>query len=215
MNFTLDDDASQIIYSAGWAIQGTHSADLDQYFERTFHVAEQDGASVNITFSGSAIAIYGSTGPGHADYTVQFDDDVLPSQSAYASTTQFQQLLFQRDFSSSNAAGTHFVSLKAVFTDQGNWLDLDFLTFTDGNITSGASTTAAVATVTPPYLSNAHLTRSLVSPFTVHHDRSIRSGHAPSEETPASVWLHCVRARRHTPHRLIRTRVLHASARLS
>ncbi|TFY55205.1 hypothetical protein EVJ58_g8392 [Rhodofomes roseus] len=154
MNFTLDDDAGQIVYSSGWGVQSSDNADLDEYFERTYHVAEQDGATVNLTFSGSAVAIYGSTGPGHADYTIQFDDTVLPNQSAYAATTQFQQLLFQRDFSANNLAGTHFVSLKVVFTDRGNWLDVDFLTFTDGNLTNGATTTAAVATVTPPYLSS-------------------------------------------------------------
>ncbi|EPS94715.1 hypothetical protein FOMPIDRAFT_1026112 [Fomitopsis schrenkii] len=153
MNFTLDDDASQIVYSSGWGIQSPDNSALDEYFERTYHAAEQNGVSVNLTFTGSAVAIYGSTGPGHADYTVQFDDTVLPNQSAWASTTQFQQLLFQRDFSSSNVAATHFLSLKVVFTDRGDWLDVDFLTFTDGNITSGATTTAAVATVTPPYIS--------------------------------------------------------------
>ncbi|KAH9921007.1 uncharacterized protein B0H18DRAFT_1213150 [Fomitopsis serialis] len=111
------------------------NADLDEYFDRTYHVAEQDGASVNVTFSGSAIAIYGSTGPDHADYKVQFDDAVIfPTQSAFASKTQFQQLLFQYDFSADNVA--------------------DFLTFTDGNITTAATSTAAVATVTPPYLSS-------------------------------------------------------------
>ena len=65
MNFTLDDDASQIVYSSGWGIQSPGSAALDEYFDHTYHVAEQNGASVNLTFTGSAIAIYGSTGPGH------------------------------------------------------------------------------------------------------------------------------------------------------
>jgi len=154
MNFTLDDDSSQIVYSAGWGVQSADNSDLDQYFARTYHVAEQDGASVNVTFIGSAIAIYGSTGPDHADYTVQFDDDVLPNQSAFASKTQFQQLLFQYDFSTGNVAGIHFVSLQAIFTSRGDWLDVDFLTFTDGNITTAATSTAAAATVTPPYLSS-------------------------------------------------------------
>lgn len=70
--------------------------------------------------------------PRQADYTVQFDDTVLPNQSAWAASTQFQQLLFQRSFSSSNVATIHFVSLQVVFTDRGRWLDVDFLTFTDG-----------------------------------------------------------------------------------
>lgn len=65
MNFTLDDDASQIVYSPGWGIQSPDNAALDEYFERTYHVAEQTAASVNLTFTGSAVAIYGSTGPGH------------------------------------------------------------------------------------------------------------------------------------------------------
>ncbi|KZT03361.1 uncharacterized protein LAESUDRAFT_365987 [Laetiporus sulphureus 93-53] len=184
MNFTLDDDSPDLIYSAsGWGIQSASNPDLESYFQRTYHVAEADGATVNFTFTGSALAIYGSTGPGHADFDVQFDDDVI-ELSAFAAETQFQQLLFQRFFSSPANASSHFISLKAKYTSVGTWLDVDFLTFTDGAISWTATTSAAVATVTPPYISGSS---SLVTSPSASPSPSSSASASSSSKTPVII----------------------------
>ena len=66
MNFTVDDADASFIYSAnGWAVQSQNDPDLNQFFQRTYHVATQDQATMSFQFSGSAFTLYGSKGPSH------------------------------------------------------------------------------------------------------------------------------------------------------
>ena len=66
MNFTVDDADPSISYSTnGWNVQFPNDTDLDQFFERTYHVAVQDRASLIYQFVGSAFTLYGSKGPEH------------------------------------------------------------------------------------------------------------------------------------------------------
>lgn len=151
MNYTLDDDSTLLVFSNGWGVQNSQNPYLDQYFLQTYHVAQTDGASLNLTFPGSYpyVAIYGSKGPGHADYSVQFDDTVI-DLSANTEQTQFRQILFQRALP--NITTDHFVRLVANFgQSESAWLDIDYVVIADG---SAPTTTAApVATLTPPYVS--------------------------------------------------------------
>lgn len=53
MNFTLDDSAPQLAYSPTWDTQSSKDPDLLSFFQSTYHTAVADGATVNITFSGT------------------------------------------------------------------------------------------------------------------------------------------------------------------
>jgi hypothetical protein len=69
--------------------------------------------------TGSAVYIFGSRGPNHGNYSVQFDDFVqfFPG---FSNDFQYQSPLFSRTF----ASGTHNI----VLTNQENfWLDVDFV----------------------------------------------------------------------------------------
>lgn len=67
MDYTLDDTAPQLVYSPdGWLIQSSNDTSRSLFFNGTYHAAQADGATVNVTVVGSSsISIYGSTGPGH------------------------------------------------------------------------------------------------------------------------------------------------------
>ena len=65
MNFTLDDAASQLVYSSDWAFQSPTDPNLSQFFDETYHVAQTSGATLNMTVQGSLLYIYGSKGPSH------------------------------------------------------------------------------------------------------------------------------------------------------
>ena len=52
-NFTIDDTSPDIVYSANWAAQTTADSSLDKFFETTYHSAQADGASANLTFTGA------------------------------------------------------------------------------------------------------------------------------------------------------------------
>ncbi|TDL18909.1 hypothetical protein BD410DRAFT_774472, partial [Rickenella mellea] len=154
-NLTVDDTNPSIVYSANWATQNPADPDLSQFFSKTYHTAVADGASANISFTGSAVYIFGSTGPAHANYSVQFDGFIV-GLSASRPTTSYQQPLFFHTF---DTVGQHFVSIVARPVPGGNWLDVDFITVTTADSTnttaSNSATTAGgannVGTITPPW----------------------------------------------------------------
>lgn len=66
MNFTLDDTATQLSYLPGaWGVQTDTDTGLAQFFDQTYHAAEVNGASVNMSLVGNAVYLYGSKGPNH------------------------------------------------------------------------------------------------------------------------------------------------------
>ena len=65
MNFTLDDSSNELAFSAAWAVQAPGTPDVDRFFLQTYHVAQAPGATLNFSFTGTAFAIFGSTGPAH------------------------------------------------------------------------------------------------------------------------------------------------------
>jgi len=142
MNITLDDSAPSLNYSSKWRRQP--SAD-DNYFLKTYRASQSKGDTMTLTFDGenharararrcslihinvrhfpgSAIYVYGSRGPNHGNYSVQFDDAVqfFPG---FSNDVKYQSLLFSRTFTS----GPHSI----VLTNQENfWLDVDFVAIT-------------------------------------------------------------------------------------
>ena len=65
-NITLDDTSPTIVYSSNWAAQfSSNSSSISQFFGGTYHSAQANGATANLTFNGSAIYIYGTKGPEH------------------------------------------------------------------------------------------------------------------------------------------------------
>ncbi|KZT18544.1 hypothetical protein NEOLEDRAFT_1143261 [Neolentinus lepideus HHB14362 ss-1] len=133
MNYSIDDTNPDISYSSapGWSVQSPSDSDLHSFLGGTYHAADSDGASFNITFGGSAVYIYGSKGPGHADYDIVYDDTLLQGNSAYAATTAFQQPLFAHVFDTNTSSGSsHFVSLIVRYNSTNQWLDVDYITMT-------------------------------------------------------------------------------------
>ncbi|KAH9885079.1 hypothetical protein C8Q73DRAFT_660246 [Cubamyces lactineus] len=164
MNFTLDDSDPSLSFSTSdWAIQNSSDPYLDRFFDNTYHVAQRDGATISFQFQGSGFAIYGSTGPGHAKFSVQYDNVVANNLDASASQTRFRQQLFAHTFGSESQP--HTVKLTAVLTGvglAGEWLDVDYITLTSP---ANASTSSGLPTVTavPPWLSGSSSTSTLLA----------------------------------------------------
>ncbi|GJE89816.1 hypothetical protein PsYK624_059240 [Phanerochaete sordida] len=162
MNYTLDDTSSQLVYT-GWAAQSPLDSDAAMFFGGSYHVAQRQGAMLNMTIDsvGGSLYIYGSMGPEHGDFSVQVDDKIA-YLSAGASEVRFQQPLFSFTFDA-NASSTHFVSLTAILAS-GPWLDVDFVTI--GQPTNSTSNGPPVLpnTVHPPWqTSTTSSTRSTSS----------------------------------------------------
>ncbi|KAF8521387.1 hypothetical protein BU17DRAFT_87933 [Hysterangium stoloniferum] len=144
-NFTVDDTAGTLLYGPGWGISSADDASLGQYFQSTYHASQSVGAVVNLTFTGTAVYLYGSKGASHASYSVHYDNSVK-FLSAASTQQQYRQLLFSSELPS----GTHLLML--TNTD-GLWLDLDSVTVTDGNFTS---TTGFSSTIAPLVLATSN-----------------------------------------------------------
>ena len=54
-NLTIDDISQDIVYSSDWATQLSSDPDTDMFFQSTYHSAQADGASANITFTGAPL----------------------------------------------------------------------------------------------------------------------------------------------------------------
>ncbi|KAI0365159.1 hypothetical protein BV20DRAFT_982764 [Pilatotrama ljubarskyi] len=152
-NFTLDDTDPTLAFSPAWATQLPSDPDLDHFFDRTYHAAQADGATMTFQFNGFAFALYGSKGPGHAKFQVQFDSTVLTLDAAQPQTA-FHQQLFAHAFGNGSESATHLVKLTAVLSGdgiQGRWLDIDYITFASA---PDSQWTSSIGTVTssPPWL---------------------------------------------------------------
>ncbi|TFK87662.1 hypothetical protein K466DRAFT_565251 [Polyporus arcularius HHB13444] len=166
MNFTVDDADPTFAYSTGWAVQSDTDADRDEFFQGTYHAATADEASMSFQFQGSAFALYGSKGPGHAKYQVQFDSTVA-TLDAYADETAFRQELFSHVFSPNGTSAVHLVKVTALLSGdgiKGKWLDVDYITFTSG---PGTTSSIGTATSTPPWETEtaSSSANSSLSPF--------------------------------------------------
>ncbi|KAF8583163.1 hypothetical protein K439DRAFT_1634664 [Ramaria rubella] len=145
-NFTIDDVASMLVYGPGWGVASSDDPALDNYFQSTYHASTTSGATVDVTFSGTAIYFYGSKGPNHGNFSVRYNSDIQ-LLSAHADTLQYQQLLFAIQLPS----GTNSLTLNNTDLEQ-RWLDLDFVTVTTGNVSS-TSAAPFSSTILPPALS--------------------------------------------------------------
>ncbi|RPD71377.1 hypothetical protein L226DRAFT_208400 [Lentinus tigrinus ALCF2SS1-7] len=188
MNFTVDDADPSFSYSNGWAVQSDSDADRDEFFQSTYHVATADGASMSFQFQGSAFTLYGSKGPGHAKYQLQFDSTVV-TLDASADETAFRQELFSHAFSSNGSSAVHLVKMTAILSGdgvKGKWLDVDYITFTSG---SGAASSIGTATSTPPWetsqtASGSSSSSSSVIPFSGSTSPAASSSSSSSNKVP-------------------------------
>lgn len=61
-NLTIDDSSTDIIYSSNWAGQSSlEDPSKDRFFQSTYHSAQGDGASANLTFSGELSSAFASS----------------------------------------------------------------------------------------------------------------------------------------------------------
>ncbi|KZT31587.1 hypothetical protein SISSUDRAFT_1067642 [Sistotremastrum suecicum HHB10207 ss-3] len=143
MYFTVDDTYPALNYSSspGWHTAPVTDPNLGQTFRRTYLATQENQASSALSFTGSAIYIFGSKGPG-----------------PFAGITSYNLAQPSRRRSNiDNCCGQGYLhwmrvrlearevqnSIRFLFTnapdETNNWLDIDFLTFT---LPNNATTTA-------------------------------------------------------------------------
>lgn len=121
-----------------------------QFYNETRHFTFQAAASVNYTFSGDAVFIFGTSGPQHGNYTVWLDGISSWTFSANRNTYETNVTLFQ-----ANNLGNGVHTLSLVNGDGGGLLEIDYaLSYTDPSLAppdssqqGGAAAAIAVASI--------------------------------------------------------------------
>ncbi|CAK5267184.1 unnamed protein product [Mycena citricolor] len=118
---TVDDTSSAFTYlpHGAWDVS---SPNLPSFKYATGHSINLANASVNFTFSGDAVSIYGTTGPNHARYSVLRENRPTLSYSATKDLYSAQVLLY---FGSGFGEGNHTVTL---VTDEPGMFEMDYAT---------------------------------------------------------------------------------------
>ncbi|KAJ4483177.1 hypothetical protein J3R30DRAFT_3697952 [Lentinula aciculospora] len=124
---TVDDSDSSFIYSPAseWSIN-----DKDYFINDTLHYTSSAGASASVTFSGEAVALYGTVSQDHADIQLSLDGQNVTfgaGANGFASTLHSQILLYYAQGLGSNQ---HSLTVSAdPLSGTGPFIDVDAIVF--------------------------------------------------------------------------------------
>lgn len=129
-NLTLDDSVrnSSVVLTEGWnrlsadtdrhpenisneTLAAAEEPQLAQSWEGTLAVAEHAGSSAQLSFTGSAVWVYGPSGGPFGEYMVQLDGRDVGHYGAQGGNTQYQTLLYH---ASGLREGAHRLKLVSV-----------------------------------------------------------------------------------------------------
>ncbi|KAH9924597.1 hypothetical protein B0H21DRAFT_712449 [Amylocystis lapponica] len=160
----------ELPYSDTWAVQPPSDPNLSSFFLQTYHVAQAQGATLNLSFTGSAIALFGFKGPGHIRVACGCPIMMFTIPNTGKLQRACQQLLFSISFTDFSS---HFISLTDATGARGAWLDFDFVQITNESLSAAASTPVATGVLL------------WATPMHQHH-----SSEWLQETHPQIEWLH-------------------------
>ncbi|KAF5351699.1 hypothetical protein D9756_007741 [Leucocoprinus leucothites] len=145
---TVQDTNPDIKYQGSWR---TNPSNLGTFFGGTGHVSTEAGSSLQYSFTGGAIALFGPSGPRGASYSVQLDNEAPQNFSFYSPQDIPQSTLYFR-----GGLSTGKRTLKVTYTgsasDENGNLAIDYMNvFTTNTIESLASnrlSPSAIAAIT-------------------------------------------------------------------
>ncbi len=136
-NNLVDDTESQVVYTGSWAnAQGRNTGD----YGNGVHGSNVAGASVSLTFKGSAISVIGLKDTALGTFTVSIDNGTAVTVSSYAAVRAPQQMLFsQTGLTDANH------TIKLTKTNDGTWFEVDAFEVTHDTKATVDDTDSAIA----------------------------------------------------------------------
>ncbi|KAH7108407.1 hypothetical protein BKA62DRAFT_682083 [Auriculariales sp. MPI-PUGE-AT-0066] len=129
VNITVEDTSPLISYqpASAWRESPADDPLALQSSASSFRTTSQPGATASLSFSGTGISIFGSTGPNHGQYSVSIDGGAQQVLSGSTATVVAQVPLFS---ASGLTSGDHTI----VITNNGvngqtGVFDIDFMAF--------------------------------------------------------------------------------------
>ncbi|PCH43415.1 hypothetical protein WOLCODRAFT_164420 [Wolfiporia cocos MD-104 SS10] len=152
-NVTLDDTSANITYSPSAADWKTY--DSSAFYNNTLHYSQTQGANASLSFTGDAVAVYGTVSPLHANYTVTIDGKTSqPFNASAVRTIHSQTLLY---FAENLGSSEHTLVITGnPGENTGKYVDVDFITVYSASHNSSTAATTTTASATPTVTSGAN-----------------------------------------------------------
>ncbi|GJJ05874.1 hypothetical protein Clacol_000061 [Clathrus columnatus] len=119
------DPSPLISYSAGQWVEGSPNNDsfAADYSDESFKVTFDAGSTATLTFVGTSITIFGAKRPNHGSYSVALDNE-----PAFVGNGNSNNIFQFPLWNAQNLSNTnHTVVMTNIPTQQGNFLDIDFI----------------------------------------------------------------------------------------
>ncbi|KAJ7902147.1 hypothetical protein B0H14DRAFT_2670137 [Mycena olivaceomarginata] len=148
----FDDASSAITYAGTWDTSNTNA-----YLNNTLHYTNAPGSAASLSFSGSAVAVYGTVSPDHANIQVSIDGQMtmVNAQSSSIAELHPQTLLY---YANDLDASQHMLIITNPGQQDGTgpFIDLDSITVYSASIpgTSVAGTAVGEGGPAPSAFSN-------------------------------------------------------------
>jgi len=170
---TFDDTDSSIVYDSHWT-----KGDYAGFYNNTVHYTQSPDASFHFSFTGDAIAIYGTVAPSMGNYTVNLDgiEHQFNGGSDGAVRALHEQILMY--FANDIGARPHNLVLTANPSEPGgaSFFELDAITVL--STSSGPGNSTSVRNVPPSAISQRSLNpTSTLTPISVLAPASRTSTH--------------------------------------
>jgi len=135
-DFLVEDSDPAFNYkpSPAWS---TNVVNIGSFMGGSGHSTSQKNAYVEYTFTGAAVALYGTVGPNNAPYSVQLDGGHMTNYSATKVDFVPQTLLYRAD---NLGSGSHSLLVQNQQTTPGQVLQIDYaIVYTVPSVSSGSS----------------------------------------------------------------------------
>ncbi|OWZ30399.1 hypothetical protein C361_02020 [Cryptococcus neoformans Tu259-1] len=147
-NSTLDDASSEVTYSAFSSISSSQSTipsiKRGSFYQDTVSYTSSADASASFTFQGSAIYIFGMTGPEFGCFSISIDSTTIGTYNASTTIETYNTLLFFTTYL--NASNEH--TIKITNENDGMLLALDYFVAVQADTSSGSENTISGGTTT-------------------------------------------------------------------
>ncbi|WRT63432.1 uncharacterized protein IL334_000337 [Kwoniella shivajii] len=148
LNATLDDTSSEITYSGFQSTSASKSTiqaiQKGSFYGKTISYTSTSGAAASFSFQGSAIYIFGMTGPEFGAFNINIDSIDFGIYNASTTLTTYDTLLFFTTYLDSDQK--HQMSI--TNQNDGLLLALDYIVYTKSDIQGTATSAPSVSTAT-------------------------------------------------------------------
>lgn len=122
---TIDDTDTNFKYGPSASDWARDNSTL--FFDNSLHFSQIQGAEASLSFSGDAVAVYGTVSPSHANYTITLDGHTSQQFNAASSVRELHSQTLLYFAQNLGAADHNLVITGNPGQNTGKYVDVDFI----------------------------------------------------------------------------------------